>query len=562
MRVNKYLVLLITIANFLLAISMTNAQQISPYLFGQNAWMPDSIGTRKYSGSLEKNWPAIAQSGATIMRYGGIGVDENKPTKSQYIKMIDAMRANGIEPMVQVAFHKWQYTAQQAADIVHYVNVVMKKNVKLWVIGNEPDLGYSYTTAAQVAAYIKPFASAMKAADPSIKIIGPECAWYNAGIIHGLTNPGGPDDITGKDMHGRFYIDYISFHTYPLLAGATSRIDVINNLTGTGKFQDNLTTLNGRLASCNTHHGRTGAMAVQSAVTEININYRNPVGDNLYGNGASSFIGGQYWAEVLGIAMKKGVAILNFWSAIEGNSEELNIGYLNRGDGKKKPAYYHFQMMSQNFKGAYAEATDNQANIKTFASKDESQVAVMIMNQDAGNNFSYTVRLDKTAIQGEGALKINIDAGVAKDYSGTIESQSTQVLIFNKSGALIKKIEYKLNGQASANLPPTVTDIAGGDNGGGDLGPTTGVNDAKGDFFHTVVGPNPTNDQFGFKVNTSFHEPVTVRVYDMNGRLCYEKKNFTPNEKVSIGHTFAAGAYIARVEQGERKQTIKLIKAN
>lgn len=454
MSTKKISFILVSLFNLLFGISGAKAQQISPYIFGQNAWMPDSIGTKKFYGSLEKNWPAIQESGAKIMRYGGIGVDENRPKMSQYIKKVDEMRSRGMEPMLQVSFHKWQYTAAQAADIVRYVNITMGKNVKYWIIGNEPDLGYSYTTAAQVAAYIKQFATAMKAVDPTIKIVGPETAWYNHSIIAGLTTPGGPDDVTGRDQNGRFYVDIISFHAYPLLAGAASRSSVITNLTEKDKLQDNLTLLNSRIATCNSFHGRSGSTALQTAITEFNVNYQNPAGDNLYGTGTNSFIGGQYWAEALGIAMKKGVSIVNFWSVIEGNTNELNIGYLNRGDFAKKPAYYHFQMMSRNFSGNYADATDNQPNVKAFGSKNGSQVSVLVMNQDAGANMNYTVRLDNNTVSGSNALKVNVNAAIAKEYTGYIENQSTQVLIFDLAGNLVKKIEYKLNGHASAGLPP------------------------------------------------------------------------------------------------------------
>lgn len=569
MRTNSGMKLLGTIICFFFAITMSNAQQISPYLFGQNAWMPDSIGTKKYGGGLENHWQAIGESGATTMRYGGIAVDEDKPTKYQYIKMIDAMRAKGLEPIVQVAFHKWKYTAQEAADIVHYVNVTKGKNVRYWIIGNEPDLGYAYTTSSQVAAYIKPFASAMKAADPTIKIIGPECAWYNEGILNGLTTPGGPDDITGKDENGRYYIDFISFHTYPMQAGSSSRPDVISYLTGSGHFQDNLTTLNSRLANCNTFHGRQGGNVLRSAITEINVNYRNPVGDNLYGTGASSFLGGQFWAEVLGIAMKKNVGILNFWSTIEGNGDELNIGFLDRTNGAKKPTYYHFQMLAQNFRGEYVDGTDNQANVKAFGSKDGSQVAVMIMNQDQGTNFNYTVKLNGDAVGGSNPLKINISAGIAAEYTGTIENQSTQVLVFDMAGTLIKKIEYKLNGHASSGLAPVVTNFTSGGpvvNQPPSETPPTGTPEGPGsaiqEIFQVSVGPNPASEVFGVRVASSSEEPVTVRVYDMNGRLCIEEKNVTPNVTAKLGYALAAGHYVAQIEQGKNKETIKLVKSN
>ena len=49
------------------------------------------------------------------------------------------------------------------------------------------------------------------------------------------------------------------------------------------------------------------------------------------------------------------------------------------------------------------------------------------------------------------------DAGVAVEYNGTISTESSIVLIFNTSGVIKKKIEYKRSSHADSNLPPTVT---------------------------------------------------------------------------------------------------------
>ncbi|MDQ3048794.1 MAG: hypothetical protein M3R27_14685, partial [Bacteroidota bacterium] len=177
---------------------LANAQPISAKIFGQNAWMPDTIGNASACieppcilyGKLHNNWTKIQQSSTSIIRFGGIAPDRNKPTNYQYLRIIDSVRAKGMEPIIQVPFYNYRYTAVQAANIVYYLNVTKGKNIKYFIIGNEPDLKYSFTTAAQVAAYIKPFATAMKNVDPTIQIIGPECAWYNSGILNGLTNPG------------------------------------------------------------------------------------------------------------------------------------------------------------------------------------------------------------------------------------------------------------------------------------------------------------------------------------------------------------------------------------
>jgi hypothetical protein len=264
---------------------------------------------------------------------------------------------------------------------------------------------------------------------------------------------GGADDITGTDSNGRYYVDIISFHLYNGFGGSQTRSQVISTLMSSTGLNADLADLKARLAACDSYHGRTGGNVLQMAVTEANVNHQNPSGDSLTGVGAKSFLGGQFWAEVLGIAMRQGVAFVNFWSTIEGDE----LGYIS-GDGTtKRPSYYHFQMVAQNFRGSSVAVTDNQANVKTFGAEDVDQTAVMIMNQDQSSSFNYTVRLDTGAVSGLNPLKINVDAGVAAEYNGTISTESSIVLIFDASGAIKKKIEYKLNGHANSNLPPAVT---------------------------------------------------------------------------------------------------------
>jgi len=457
-------------ANGSLALSGT---PISAHFAGINAWMPYQVGAHKYYGILDAKWPDVQASGVRIMRYGGSAVDRyadpswadaadpSQSTLAQYVALVDAMRSRGIEPVLQVPVYGSTYNAAQAAGIVQYVNVTNARGVKYWGIGNEPDLagggyggGTGYTTAAQVAGYFKPFASAMKAVDPSIKIIGPEAAWYDATLINGLTScNGGADDITGTDSNGNYYADIVSFHFYDF-NGTQTRTQVISRLTQTGGYSDNLNALKARLATCNSYHGRTGNNALQMAVTEANVNYANPAGDGLAGLGAKSFIGGQFWAEMVGIALQKGVDFITFWSAMEGNE----LGYIS-GDGTtKRPSYYHLQMLAQNFRGISVTATDNQSNVKVFGAADVDQIAVMILNQESSSRFSYTVRLDSGTVSGKDRLKVNVNAGVAAQYSGNISSESTILLIFDTTGAVKRTIEYKLYGNADANLPPTVTE--------------------------------------------------------------------------------------------------------
>ena len=488
--------------------AQTQAQVIPNTFFGQNAWMPDSIGNKVYGGKLHQNWGAIKDSKAQIIRFGGIAPDRERPTNFQYIKMIDSVRAKGMEPVIQVSYHNGKFSAQQAADVVQYINVTKGKNIKYWIIGNEPDLEYSFTSASQVAGYIKPFASAMKSVDPSILIIGPETAWFNEGIINGLTTPNGANDITGRDANGRYYVDIISFHTYPF-NGTQNRDQVITELSKSGGLQDKLDYLNGRIASCNTAHSRSGNAALKTAVTEMNIGYKNASSDNVNGVGASSFIGGQFIAEMFGVGLKKGVSMMNIWSVIEGNGEELNIGYLDRTTGAKKSSYYHFKLMAENFRGNYVNGTTNNAKVKVFGSKSNNLIQVLIMNQEQGGNQNYTVRLNQAAIAGNSSLKVNMNADVNIEYNGVIGKETTQLLTFNTNGVLVKKTEYSIT-HAQAGQAPMVTEYNGGVAGtsnntsGGEL--TTAVEENASDFvsmkgFSMNLFPNPARSKFTIQLD-------------------------------------------------------------
>lgn len=544
------------------------AQAIPGNYYGQNAWMPDTIGSIVYNGKLHQSWGKIKDSKAAIIRFGGIAPDNNKPTNSQYIKMIDSVRAKGMEPVIQVPFHKGAYTAQQAAAIVQYVNVTKGKNIQYWSIGNEPDLDYKYTNAAQVAAYIRPFASAMKAVDPNIKIIGPECAWYNTGIINGLTTPGGPDDITGKDAAGRFYVDIISFHYYGF-NGTQSRSEVISKLSSTNNLSDNLATLNARLATCNTSHNRSGITALKAAVTEANVGYLNDAGDNLNGNGANSFIGGQFIAEMFSVGLKNSLSFMNVWSVVEGNGVPLNIGYIDPVTGNKKPSYYHFQMMAANIKGNFISGTSNNSNVKIFGSQTSQFTSVMILNQDMANNSTFTVKLNNAAIGGNSALKLNINGGNAAEYTGTMQGQSSIVLVFNSAGVLVKKVEYTLLNHAASNLPPTETTFNGGTVNNG---VATSVDENGNEFvsmkgFKMNVYPNPCKSKFTVELDRTNKMDVDfeVEIFDIMGRLIH-RQNTIFSERIQMvdlsNQDIAEAVYIVRVrEKGDKDnhQAIKVV---
>ncbi|MET4075179.1 carbohydrate-binding protein [Hymenobacter sp. UYCo722] len=444
---------------FLLLSGLTLAagygQAISPYLAGQNAWLPTALGTQVFNGQLDKLWPLVKQSKVRMVRVGGNGVNSNLVTNAQYIALIDSIRRIGAEPMVQVSEGRGRFTAAQAAQVVQHVNITMGRNIKYWIIGNEPDLNIpsqpNPVPVAGVEAYIKAFASAMKAVDPTILTVGPENASYN-GYFPALV--GGANDITGTDANGRYYIDVITFHTYPF-AGTQTRAQVVS---GTTNLTNNVVNLLGLMAAANTKNNRTGANALRWALTEFNVDYANPTANTVEGVGVHSFLNGQFWAEVFGVGMKYEGLSMQPWSIHEGSGARGggDLGYIDGSTPstfKPRSAFWHEMLVSDNLHGTNLNATDNQPLVKVLSSTDNGTTAVMVLNQSDAADYDFTVQLSTATVPGAAALKINVPASINAAYNDKIYAQSTLVLLFNAQGALTRKIVYSLQ-QAQQALPP------------------------------------------------------------------------------------------------------------
>ncbi len=451
-----FLICLLTISKSL------RAQDIPSLFFGQNAWMPDTVGDpencRKppcdLRGKLHKHWADVQSSGAKLIRYGGKKMDRNFPTYYQYIRIVDSIRARGMEPILQVPCDKNKYTSKQAADLVTYINITKGRKVKYWSIGNEPEQEYKFV-AGDIAKYIKEFASAMKSIDPSILTLGPELSRLDTIVLHDFMEPGGVNDLCGKDAKGQYYLDVITFHYYPF-SGKQNRDEVIHKLRGPDSYEERLNAINRGLNACNKFHNRDGANALKIALTEANIAYKNLNDDeDLIGTGTHSFLAGQFWAEMLGIGLEQHLEFINFFSVIEGQHTDTNIGFIDSYDGQKNPSFYHFQLMADNMKGRVCKSHADKPLVKVFATKNDKQIAAIIMNQDV-TGHTLIMRHDNGKIAGASDLKINIDANVNIEYPDRIEGQSTILLVFDLGGQLVKKSEYKMNGHADKKLPPSV----------------------------------------------------------------------------------------------------------
>jgi len=308
-------------------------------LYGINAWMPHQYGTNAIWGKMDQLWGKVQDCHIGFVRIGGIVPDYDLPTNAQYISMIDSIRKVGAEPLVQVSYADGAYNETQAANLVKYINVDMHRNVKYWSIANEPDLKYGITTPTPIATYFKKFATAMKVADPTIKIVGPDLSYLQFDIYRSLI--GGANDITGKDANGNYMLDVVSFHSY-IYSGSQTRTQVTNEALGV--FQEKADSMTVWINKSNLKNNRTAGNALSWAVTEFNIDYQNPTTNNAAGLGVHGFINGQHWAECLGICMKYSALSFLPWSVHESNGDRslYDLGFLDGTNGTNpRSSYYH-----------------------------------------------------------------------------------------------------------------------------------------------------------------------------------------------------------------------------
>jgi alpha-L-arabinofuranosidase len=118
-----------------------------------------------------------------------------KPSVLDFDEFITMCRAVGAEPLIVVGYDGMYKAAscgviptkaqliKTAEEWVKYANITKKHNIKYWMIGNESFMSCTYNGCATATQYrndVIDFSVAMKAIDPSIKIIanGEKATWW------------------------------------------------------------------------------------------------------------------------------------------------------------------------------------------------------------------------------------------------------------------------------------------------------------------------------------------------------------------------------------------------
>ncbi|MCF8265897.1 MAG: hypothetical protein K9I99_15460, partial [Melioribacteraceae bacterium] len=336
----KFIVLLFI---FTYVFSNNYAQEISPWLFGQNHWMEQGDeGDRP--GYVKQLWPMVEESGIQMVRIGGNGYEHRFPNREKLDSMIDSIRAIGAEPLLQIPS---TYTNEEATELIKYYKYSEGKGVRFYSIGNEPVCNKADEIDI-VYPYITRLAPVMKAADPTIKIFVFDACTLSKTAHEALC--GGRLDVTGRDENGNWMIDGFAFHNYPN-GSDFARDDVV--FSGPAKIEKQIIELLEMMEIANKKHGRTGDAKLLWGLTEVNVTYRNPDRE-ISGIGNPSFLGGQFIAEIFALGMQYGAFSVDPWCINEVDRIGTDFGYIGLpSEFYPRSSYYHTQMMSANMKGIF-----------------------------------------------------------------------------------------------------------------------------------------------------------------------------------------------------------------
>lgn len=438
------IVILVTLIGCEKSKDKIESQPISLYLYGQNLWLTQ--GAEGRPGYIqEKLWQKVKESGAKIIRIGGNGYEHKMPSIDTLDMWVKSIKSIGAEPLFQVSRLE---SAERAAELVRHFNNNDSLKIKYWSIGNEP-YGMAKWSIDTISNIIKSYSSAMKSVDPKIKIFIPDAATYYNDLYKTLLLS---DDkgVAGRDAKGNWYIDGVSFHTYPNGKNYTRKDVVFNSVD---KIRGQIIQLKQDIDASNLKYNRIGDSKLIWGITEFNITYSNPDDLNVDGFAVPSFINGQFWVDIFGLAIEYDAFCVTPWCIQESDVAKTYFGYIGGPpEFTLHSTYYHMQMMSENIKGNFIKMYTNNGFIKAIASQTETETALFLMNQHETELFNFDLKEINKISDG---LSIYPLKPINLNFKGSVEPNSSMVLVFNKQGSIIKKVVYTIE-MTKNNKPPLV----------------------------------------------------------------------------------------------------------
>lgn len=350
------------IADTLFVDTRTDLGPISPYLFGTN-WGPMHAVTADVM-------PLVEEAGFKALRFPGGAWTDTADMKPFQIDQLMAF-AKQVDAMPTISVRLLGGTPETAADLVRYTNIEKKYGVTYWSIGNEPTIytmqkqaDYDYTTENLNKDW-RPIAEAMKAVDPTIKLMGPEVSQWNDSYYN-----------TQKDSAGRHWmieflkangdlVDVVTVHRYPMYSPTNGPVTVEQLRENTLKWAGEIEYLRTLIRE---YVGRD----LPIAVTELNS---DPSNAQLQEASPDSFYNAIWYADVLGQLMNADVFMVNHWVI---SQRSTGLGLFKGSE--VRPTFYVFPLY-KNFGSQQVYAASGIADVDIFAAtREDEALTLMVVN--------------------------------------------------------------------------------------------------------------------------------------------------------------------------------------
>ena len=353
----------------------TDLGPISPYLFGTNYGPMHAV-------SLDV-LPLAEDAGFTVLRFpGGAWTDSVDVKTFQIDQLMGFTKQVGAIPTISVRMLDGD--PEVAADLVRYANIKKGYGITYWSIGNESNIytqlgqaKYDYTVDNLIKDW-RAIALAMKEADPTIKLMGPELSQWNDS--YETT----PKDSAGRDWMAEFLkangdlLDVVTVHRYPMHSPSNGPVTVEQLRENTRKWVievEYLRSLTKEILG----------KELPIAITEVNS---DPSSAMLQEVSPDSFYNAIWYADVLAQMMNADVFMVNQWVL---SQRTTGLG-LFQGDNVR-PTFYVFPLY-KNFGSQQVYAASGVDDVDIFAStREDGTLTLMVINlSDTEQNVPLQVK--------------------------------------------------------------------------------------------------------------------------------------------------------------------------
>ena len=341
---------------------------ISPFVYGSNYSVFGAVPVDML--------PAAIDSHITVLRFpGGRWGNENDIQPFQLDMFVAFCKQVGAIPTISVRFQN--STPEVAAALVHFANIEQKYQITYWSIGNEPDyelLDGKHFDTGYFNTQWRAIAKAMKAVDPTIKLLGPELSQWGTELartpkfppIQTPTGEERQDWMTDFLKANGDLVDIVTVHRYPLYDPSGSAPITVDTLRqNTLEWDPMVTYLRGMIKQIT---GRD----LPIAFTEVNSDPSQVLGKVA---SPDSFYNAIWYADILGRMISQDVFMVNQF-VLASRTGGLGLIY----NSELRPTYYVFQMYSH-FGSEQVSASSGTAEVTVYAAKRaDGTLTILIIN--------------------------------------------------------------------------------------------------------------------------------------------------------------------------------------